>query len=75
MMLLKNDCVHTKSIQTLLTSGIVCCMEEDDPLCIEEYIACLETKLTNRNCAALKFVAEDCNYGPYAGVTQVPWRT
>ena len=62
-MLSKNDCVHTESIQTLLTSGIVCCTE-DDRLRVEEYIACLETKLMNKNCAALKFVAEGLQLRP-----------
>ena len=63
-MLSKNDCVHTESIQTLLTSGIVCCTEEDNRLRVEEYIAHLETKLMNKNCAALEFVAEDLQLRP-----------
>ena len=59
----KNDHAHTESIQTLLTSAIDC-TEKDDHLHVEEYIARLETKLMNKNCAALKFVAEGLQLQP-----------
>ena len=59
----KNDRAHTESIQTLLTSAIDC-TEKDDRLHVEEYIARLETKLMNKNCAALKFVAEGLQLRP-----------
>ena len=64
MTLSKHDRTHTNSIQTLLTSAVDCCTEEDDRLHVAEYIARLETKLMNKNCAALRFVAEGLQLEP-----------